>query len=320
VLAFAGSISALAIVERSEEFFVNDTAGVLTEVTRNDIIISNIDLMERGQGAQFVVVTIPFLDGMYADEYAMRLFESWGVGDADRNNGMLLLLVTEELRGGLVPGTGIRGVWTDQKINNTLNTHFWPEVDARNFDMAVRNICEVIFSWYAEYYGVVQGGDSVAAPMMPPHDVNVTQIPGTANAMIGLIIPFLMIGFIIVIALVLAVSTDRHRYRTYHMHMGIPMPAYHWWFIMGHRQHRMWYNNRWRGGPRGPRGPGGFGGPPRGGGGFGGRSGRPPGGGFGGFGGGSGGGFGGFGGGGRGGGSGGGFGGGGRGGGFGGRR
>jgi len=342
LLAFIAVPVALALVERSEDFFVTDAAGVLSQGTRNDIISANFDLMERGQGAQIVVVTIQYLDGMYADEYAMRLFNDWGVGNQELNNGMLLLLVTEELRGGLVPGAGISNVWNTSKIDNTLNAYFWPEVDNRNFDAAVRNILEELFSWYAGYYGVTSGGNEYAPAPGWDGENNVQE---TSNApimgMIITLIIFVMIIMIIIIIIALVAGSDRRRHRAYYVNMGMPIPMYHWWFMFGHRPHRVAYHNHRRGGPRGP---GGFGGPPRGSGGsgrpggtggsggFGGRSGRPPGGsggGFGGFGGGSsgggrsGGGFGGFGGGGRSGGSfgGGGFkGGGGIGGGFGGRR
>jgi len=158
MLALGAAPGALALVEQSEDFFVTDASGVLSERTRNDIISANIDLMERCQGAQIVIVTIPYLDGMFADEYAMRLMNNWGVGDSELDNGMLLLLVTEELRGGIVPGSGLSGIWNNAMIESTLNTHFWPEVDNRNFDTAVRNICEELFSWYATYYGVAASG------------------------------------------------------------------------------------------------------------------------------------------------------------------
>jgi len=351
LLAFAAVPAALALVERSEEFFVTDAAGVLNANTRNDIVLANIDLMEECQGAQIVVVTIQYLDGMFADEYAMRLFNDWGVGNQELNNGMLLLLVTEEMRGGLVPGAGISNVWNNTKIENTLNSYFWPEVDKRNFDTAVRNTLEELFSWYATYYGVAAGGnDNVPAPGRDGdyYAGGGNNVQETDNSRgISIIFPLVMIIIIFLIVFIIIIasaSADRSRHRAYYINMGMPIPMYHWWFMFGHRPYRSWHHSH----RHGPRGPGGFGGPPRGPrgpgghggpggpGGFGGRSGRPPGGsggsggGFGGFGGGGrsgggsrGGGFGGFGGGGR---SGGGFGGGGFkggggvGGGFGGRR
>ena len=321
---------AFALVAPSEDFYVTDDAGVLTEQTKYDIIDANLDMEEKCQGAQIVIVTIEYLGGMYADEYANQLFNDWGVGSREANNGMLLLLVTEEKKGGIVTGDGISGAFTDSMKSTYLDSHFWPEVDAGNYDLAVRNICEVLFSWFADYYGVNQDRYDYT-PVQPTVGYVVQEVypPRYENNAYGssssFIAVFLVFVFIIVIIVIISAATaDRRRHSAYYVHMGMPIPRYHWWFMWGHRPYRMWHHhNHWRG-PRGPRGPGGFGGPPRGpGGGSSGSSGRSSGG-FGGFGGSSGGGrssggFGGFGGGSRGGG---GFsGGGGRsGGGFGGRR
>lgn len=332
ILIILLSISAVApgasaILMPGEDYYVTDDAGVLTDVTRKDIVSANIDLEQKCQGAQIVIVTIAYLDGVPSDEYATRLFNEWGVGPEGANNGMLLLLVTEELKGWLVVGEGIRGIWNDAMIDNYLETHFWPDVDARSYDTAVRNICEALFSWYAGYYGVHDQGSqsdyNLPVPVYPPNAIPTpypaqyenTYYPGIRFN--GFIVLFcLFIFFIVLISVVVsAAKADRHRYRAYYTHIGMPMPRYHWWYMWGPwRPYRVWHHNHWRGGgprgphgPGGPRGPGGFGGPPRG---SGGSSG-----GFGGFGGGgsgrSGGGFGGFGGFGGGGHSGGGFGGGG---------
>ena len=323
---------ALALVSPSDDFFVTDDAGVLTEATRYDIVDSNIGLMEKCDGAQIVIVTIKYLDGAYADEYANQLFNDWGVGSSGADNGMLLLLVTEELKGGLVVGNGISGVFNEKKQNEYLDMYFWGEVDARNFDTAVRNICEALFSWYAGYYGLNRGSGAVPEPA-PAYPGKAEPLP-TANwqpenvrvepvyrpsPFTGILVAFwLIIFFVVIIVIIAAAGTDRRRHRAYYVHMGMPIPRYHWWYMWGApRPYRVWYNthNRYGRGPRGPRGPGGFGGPggpPRGGGsnrsgggfgGFGGNGSGRSGGGFGGFGGNgggrSGGGFGGFGGGGH---------------------
>ena len=331
--------NAFALVSPSGEYYVTDSANVLTETTRRDIIDANIDLEQKCEGAQVVIVTVEYLDGTPSDEYATKLFNDWGVGARQANNGMLLLLATEELKGWLVVGAGISGAFSDNMVNAYLDSYFWPEVDARNFDTAVRNICEELFSWYAGYYGVNQDRYE-PAPVQPTVGYGQMETYPVYGETYTFYSPFsfffgavwiFIIVFILVI-IIAAASADRRRHRTYYVHMGMPIPRYHWWYMWGNRPYRVWYNNNWRG-PRGPGGFGGPGGPPRGpgssgrsGGGFGGFGGSSgggsrggggfsggggggrSGGGFGGFGGSSGGGFGGFGGGGH---SGGGFGGGG---------
>ncbi|MCL2152912.1 MAG: TPM domain-containing protein, partial [Oscillospiraceae bacterium] len=320
---FATGPGALALVSPSSDYYVTDAANVLSQVTKQDIINSNVDLEQQCNGAQIVIVTVEYLEGMKSDEYATRLFNDWGVGDGKANNGMLLLLATEELKGWLAVGAGIAGVFTDAMVENYLDAYFWPEVDARRYDNAVRNICEALFSWYADYYGVnqgnVQSGSNNNAPptvgngsrepgydqgyqqnyQQPPR-TNVGSNVGSSIVSCLSVIPVLLFifGFIVLIVFISAIG-DRRRYRSYHTYMGMPPPRYHWWYMWGHRPYRTWHNphhHHYHGGPRGrggfggPHGRGGFGGPPRGGrGGFGGPPrGRPPGGSGGGFGGGGG--------------------------------
>ncbi|NLA86492.1 MAG: TPM domain-containing protein [Clostridiales bacterium] len=304
VLALSLTVPALAVVAQSDAYYVADYAGVLSDEIEQKIISSNIDLEQKCDGAQIVVVTVEYLNGMYADEYAMQLFNDWGVGGKTANNGMLLLLGTEEKRGWLVVGAGISGSFTDKTATDYLDAYFWPDVDEGRYETGFSKVLEELFSWYAGYYNV---NNEAPVPGNPggnyQHDYNKDNY-GSSHGYGYLFLAgaffWILFVFVIIIIIAAAVSSDRRRYRAYYTHMGMPMPRYYPWFIwMGGPHRRWWYGPGgpgWHGGPRGPRGPGGPGRP--GGGGFGGgRSGRS-GGGFGGFGGRSGGGFGGFGGGG----------------------
>jgi uncharacterized membrane protein YgcG len=347
VLALAVSVPALAVVAKSKEYYVNDAAGVLSDTIKQKIIDSNVDLEKKCDGAQIVVVTIKYLDGMYADEYAMKLFNDWGVGSKTANNGMLLLLATEEKKCWLTTGAGISGSFTDSMVNDYFEKYFYTDFDKGQYETAVSNMLEALFTWYADHYKVNNNGAAAASPNTGGSYNNGGYNYGNYNnggynynnggytryyygtRLFGSALVWVFVILIIVIVFASAIGNDRRRYRAYYNHMGMPMPTYYPWFIWFGPHRSWWYGPGgpgWRGGPGGPGGPGGFGGPgpggfggPRGPSSFGGggRSGRSGGGfgGFGGFGGGSrgGGGFGGFGGGGGGGfgGGGGGFGGGG---------
>jgi uncharacterized protein len=101
MLALALAVPAFAVVEQSDAYYVADYAGVLSYEIEQKIISSNIDLEQKCKGAQIVVVTVQYLEGIPSDEYAMQLFNDWGVGSKTENNGMLLLLSTEEKKGWL---------------------------------------------------------------------------------------------------------------------------------------------------------------------------------------------------------------------------
>jgi len=162
-LALALVSPAYALVEQSEEFYVADYAGVLSESTKQYIIDANAAL-EYYTGGQIVVVAVKYLDGLYADEYAVALMNDWGVGDAERNNGMLLLLATEENKAWLTQGAGIAEAFDDYTINSLLDQYFWKKFDNRDFDGAVNSLFPKLLDWYEDYYKVDLEGKGQQEP------------------------------------------------------------------------------------------------------------------------------------------------------------
>ena len=272
------SIPAGAIVDKSEEFYVADYAGVLSSDTKQMIIDTNGYLEQNCGGAQIVVVTIDYLDTyQYSDEYANALFNEWGVGDDENNNGMLLLLVTQEGKGWLATGADISEF--DNLTDEYLNDYFWDDFDRGDFDGAVASLFPQLVYWYENQYGTQGGfddyygingngyGDGYENPAQPSFFTRILYF--FARNIVTILVIFMFI--------LISIQNDRRRYYSYYNYLGATMiPPYHFWFLWS-GPHRHW---------RGPRGPGG---PHGGGGGFGGGSGFGGGGssgGFGGFGGG----------------------------------
>ena len=152
VLLLSVGTSAFAVVDKSDSFYVADYANVLTNETEQMIISCNGALEAQCRGAQIVVVTVEYLGGMYADEYAYELFNDWGVGSDDYDNGMLLLLATEEKKGGIVYGLGLTSELSSADIDRMLDKYFWDDVDNGKYDKAVNSIFPVLLKWYDEKY------------------------------------------------------------------------------------------------------------------------------------------------------------------------
>ena len=65
-LVLSLGISAYAVVDKSDSFYVADYANVLSADTEQRICDYNGALEQQCNGAQIVVVTVDYLDGMYA--------------------------------------------------------------------------------------------------------------------------------------------------------------------------------------------------------------------------------------------------------------
>lgn len=75
---------------------VLDQAQVLTEVQRRDLQ-ARIEALDRDTGIEMAVVTQPVRDVKTSPEgYATQLFNNWGIGEEERNDGILVLLLPQE--------------------------------------------------------------------------------------------------------------------------------------------------------------------------------------------------------------------------------
>lgn len=152
VLCAALASSAFAIVDQSDSFYAADYANVLSSSTEQMIIDYNGALEQQCQGAQIVVVTVDYLDGMTSDAYAYQLFNSWGVGSSEYNNGMLLLLAVQENKAWLAYGLGLNSLLSSQSVDSMLNEYFWPDFDKGNYDNAVTKLFNALLNWYDDEY------------------------------------------------------------------------------------------------------------------------------------------------------------------------
>jgi uncharacterized protein len=68
---------------------------------------------ERTSGHQVAVATVPSLEGYDVRDYGNRLFRAWALGDAKRNDGVLLLVAPNEHQVSIEVGYGLEGDLTD---------------------------------------------------------------------------------------------------------------------------------------------------------------------------------------------------------------
>lgn len=108
---------------------LSDFARVLTpeeEERINRLLIEARD----ATGVQMVVVTMQDLAlysgaGMRLDAYAKALFNAWGVGDAERNDGILMLVLTDAREVRIALGAGYDAVY-DGRAARVLTTSVLP--------------------------------------------------------------------------------------------------------------------------------------------------------------------------------------------------
>lgn len=91
---------------------VVDQAQVLDPASERRLS-QTLEAHERATTEQIVVVTVPDLQGYTIEEYGYQLGRHWGIGQAGRDNGALLIVAPNERRVRIEVGYGLEGRLTD---------------------------------------------------------------------------------------------------------------------------------------------------------------------------------------------------------------
>ncbi|HHY60340.1 MAG TPA: TPM domain-containing protein [Clostridia bacterium] len=148
---------------------VNDFAGMLDRehAARMEQVAT---ALKKATGTDLVVVTVENLGGYPIEEYALELFRSWGLGDKEKNNGVLLLVNQENALAGrsgrvrIEVGYGLEGAIPDGKAGRILDEYVLPAWDKER---------------YSE--GIFQGYMALAAAIAEEYDLDLSQNQALAD-------------------------------------------------------------------------------------------------------------------------------------------
>lgn len=101
------AVFAAGYPDAPQEHFTRDEAGVLSEATIQAVDELNASL--EASGAQIAVLTVGTTGEEYIDDYTYGVFDTWGVGSAEQNNGVLFLLAIDDQNYYCALGAGLEG-------------------------------------------------------------------------------------------------------------------------------------------------------------------------------------------------------------------
>lgn len=91
---------------------VVDNADILTPEAEATLT-AKLEALETQTQRQLVVATVPDLQGYDISDYGYQLGRAWGLGDAERNDGALLLVAPNDRKVRIEVGYGLEGYLTD---------------------------------------------------------------------------------------------------------------------------------------------------------------------------------------------------------------
>lgn len=128
LLFSAGSsvASALAVPPKPTAGPVVDQTNTLT-TSELEALDKKIAAERNSTGNQIAVLMIPSLNGDILEEYSLDVARTWGVGQKERDSGVLLLVVKNDRMVRIEVGYGLEGALTDIRSNQIIRDRIAPE-------------------------------------------------------------------------------------------------------------------------------------------------------------------------------------------------
>ena len=117
---------------------ITDLANVIDQGTEADLD-RRLDTLEQKTSSEVAVVTVPSLDGVPVEDYAVRLFKEWGIGQAGQDNGVLVLVAPNEREIRIEVGYGLEGILPDGLAGQIIREQFIPRFREDDYNGGIRD-------------------------------------------------------------------------------------------------------------------------------------------------------------------------------------
>lgn len=127
----------------NREHYVADPSGVLNAATVSQIN-AILEQLRRQTTVEMGVAIVPNIGDMEIQPYAVELFERWGLGNSDNDNGVLFVVDHQGRQYFIATGYGSEGVLTDAICREILDGNYVGPARAGDYDKAVLSTVKAV--------------------------------------------------------------------------------------------------------------------------------------------------------------------------------
>ena len=142
---------------------VVDSIGRVSAEVETQINSELISFQQSG-GPQIAVAVVESTGRATLENYSIDLARSWGIGDKEKDNGVLLLIALEDRTLRIEVGSGVEGELTDITAARIVDSVMLPRLRANDVDGAVRDGARAVMQ-------VWSGESIVSEPIVPSNTI-----------------------------------------------------------------------------------------------------------------------------------------------------
>jgi uncharacterized protein len=127
---------------------ITDRADLLTDAQETALAV-RLEGLRRDTGIEFAVLTLksqaPYSAAQSLEDFATGLFNHWGIGNASRNDGILVLVLSEDRAMRIELGAGYARDW-DRVSQNVVNRTFLPAFESGDYATGIADGVEDVIA------------------------------------------------------------------------------------------------------------------------------------------------------------------------------
>lgn len=137
----------------SSGIYVQDYAGIISVPVRS-YLQSLGQQLDQKTTAQLVVVTVKSLNGVPLEDYSLKLLRDWGIGNKEKNNGVLMLVSTGDRQSRIEVGYGLEGKLTDSFTGKIQDQYMVPYFRKGTYEEGIARGYEALAQSIAKEYNM----------------------------------------------------------------------------------------------------------------------------------------------------------------------
>jgi uncharacterized protein len=137
--------------------YVVDQSGIIDSAAKSRLEAWILELKQKTT-AEVAVVTVDSTEPLSIEEYAVNLFQKFGIGQKGKDNGVLFLVAYKDRRMRIEVGYGLEGAITDAYSSQIINSIVAPEFKQGNFSDGIEKGTAAIVTLIAKEYNVTLTG------------------------------------------------------------------------------------------------------------------------------------------------------------------
>lgn len=139
--------------------WVTDKAGLL-DASQQAALNDKLRAFEQKSGAQFIIYTLPSLEGEAVEDFTIRCAEAWRVGQKKYDNGLIVFVFVKEKKIRVEVGYGLEGTVTDAVSSRVIRENMAPYFQKGDWYGGLNAGADALIAR-------ISGGEAPVPPMKP---------------------------------------------------------------------------------------------------------------------------------------------------------